>query len=120
LKHTPHSGDCFTHLMISNFTHFRLRLSAHSSCYLFTRASNGNGNRNTESTAHAHKCPRIQPYLWCCLSSMHVFFESVSAPVLSGTQLPRFPDQVRLFGGLFGLLNLEATEVSCKDCYRIQ
>jgi len=35
---------------------------------------------------------------------VHVFFESVSAPVLSGTQLPRFPDQGRLFGGSFSLL----------------
>ena len=31
----------------------------------------------------------------------HVFFESVSAPVLSGTQLPRFPYQGRSFSRLF-------------------
>ena len=35
---------------------------------------------------------------------VHVFFESVSAPVLSGTLLPRFPHQGRLFGGSFSLL----------------
>jgi len=40
----------------------------------------------------------------CSMDTSSFFFESVSAPVLSGTQLPRFPDQVRLFGGSFGLL----------------
>ena len=52
-----------------------------------------NGNGNTESTADLISDAAIA----------HVFFESVSAPVLSGTQLPRFPDQGCLFGGSFGL-----------------
>ena len=50
-------------------------------------------------------------YKYCAPSDatiiVHVFFEvylPVSAHVLSGTRLPRFPDQGHLFGGLFGLL----------------
>ena len=50
------------------------------------------GNRNTESTVNAHKCPRIQrtwPYLWCCLSlcllrvcfcSCSVWYAATSVP----------------------------------------
>ena len=55
---------------------------------------NGNGNGNTEM--ETRKVLRMLtsalvyngPYLLA-----HVFFESVSAPLLSGMQLPRFLDQ---------------------------
>ena len=51
---------------------------------------------NKESSAHA--CSQLPSAI------AHVFIEvylSVSAPVLSGTRLPRFPDQGRSFGRLF-------------------
>ena len=66
-----------------------------------------NGNGNTESTADLISDAAIA----------HIFFESVSAPVLSGTQLLRFPDQGRLFGGSFGLLTSSFLSMSGdQDC----
>ena len=44
------------------------------------------------------------------------FFEvylPVSAPVLSETRLPRFPDQGRLFGGSFDLLFQMSGDQDC-------
>jgi len=58
------------------------------------------GNGNMESTAHA----LVNSDLISDAALAHVLFKSVSAPVLSHTQLPRFPDQGRLFGGSFCLL----------------
>ena len=68
-----------------------------------TRKQNG----NTESTAHA--CSQVPSCtdLTCDAATAHVFFEvylPVSALVLSGTQLPQFPDQSRSFGRLFSRL----------------
>ena len=52
-----------------------------------------------KSTAHA----LVNSDLISDAALAHVF-KSVSAPVLSRTQLPRLPDQGRLFGGSFCLL----------------
>ena len=75
------------------------------------KRKHGNGNTHTQHThtQHTHTRKRkhgkyCASYLWCCLIA-HVFFEiclPVSASVLSGTRLPRFPDQGRLFSASFG------------------
>ena len=58
-------------------------------------AETENGNRNTESAAHA--CSQVPS---CDAAIAHVFFGvylPVSAPALSWIRLPRFPDQGRSF-----------------------
>ena len=52
--------------------------------------------RNTESAVHLISD--------AALANFFEVYLPVSAPLLSETRLPRFPDQGRLFGGSFDLL----------------